>query len=1044
MIFTNKLPDALQWDMLGSLFYVGTIFTTIGYGNITPRTKGGQALSMVYALFGIPLVFAILSQFGKTLTNLVSALWVRYHQRSSKKKRPKERKWSFASSRDQIVIQMDESLTTSRKSEEDLDESMESRTIPIWLALLCCILYICICAGLFLIWETRWSYFTSFYFIFISLSTIGLGDVVPDHPHMLILMFWLVIIGLSIVSMLLSVIQIKMEEWLYHLLIKMRKKYHQALENGEILESDQVFNSLLENEPWYMRNIAQALISENQAAKIEEQAETFERTTRGFNNKNIQTDEEFLNPVVTPSTQRSARTGDLPTDPNNPTAYVTAPESQFAEVHQKNELDSDLDASSIPMDFSSSSVRSLTTDLMETCIEEIAVGTGPLDLEDMNRRFFPFELFDQFAQTDLPTRQDVEVECELLIEPTTVQTLDQSENTYATQTAEIGTSISVPKMQDVEIECQVEQKDKSVMTAGPLNVSRGVSVQSRSSNIQRAITMRPPNRSQSDNRLTTAAKKRRRFSLSNAIPNFEAAEDRCTVQTSAVGTQSSWTTLAQRNEVESLDQSVQMTPSLKRRNAAEVGSQKSFEQKPSVAHFGFVFLALPVFTRVSSVQSSPILQHRHFTDSEYLNSFYPFLIFGFRAQYSVEETSELSVQCDPLVNQDVAVQRGDSLDYNDSETSRPTSRTATFQAKEFRSSSTISLQSFELEEPKAIKEKFNLVLQTEDSYLKIARKLDEYRSIRTSQSLHVCATTQDGIESAKRARSARQQNLLSPTSAEGFQFTRKRSSRYKKGERRVSFQQTKDTKIPDQKLKNMGSNLAPDRPETRADSPAVDPQLENKERRLDGYETDDESESAPSMAGEIEIQVPSGRQLKRTRANQEVDWQCEAKVLTQQATTSSAAAVANTHDWSALKPDVQVGIKSKTFTTTEILPSTSDVPLKVMVATSSNVRKSSSAQTATLSNRALRFAEAGVASSSKTSVTSTQKSSESTAMVMATTSPTQSQQPVDFSEEQKRKASLPSLNIPSGIVGGFLKQHDHKSDSNPNISAEKKVAKKRK
>lgn len=39
---------------------------------------------------------------------------------------------------------------------------------------------------------------------------------------MLILMFWLVIIGLSIVSMLLSVIQIKMEEWLYHLLIKMQ------------------------------------------------------------------------------------------------------------------------------------------------------------------------------------------------------------------------------------------------------------------------------------------------------------------------------------------------------------------------------------------------------------------------------------------------------------------------------------------------------------------------------------------------------------------------------------------------------------------------------------------------------------------------------------------------------------------------------------------------------------------------------------------------------------------------------------------------------
>lgn len=79
------------------------------------------------------------------------------------------------------------------------------------------------------IWETKWSYFTSLYFIFISLSTIGLGDVIPDHPHMLILMFWLVIIGLSIVSMLLSVIQIKLEEWLYYLLIKMQVSLRKML-----------------------------------------------------------------------------------------------------------------------------------------------------------------------------------------------------------------------------------------------------------------------------------------------------------------------------------------------------------------------------------------------------------------------------------------------------------------------------------------------------------------------------------------------------------------------------------------------------------------------------------------------------------------------------------------------------------------------------------------------------------------------------------------------------------------------------------------------
>ena len=48
------------------------------------------------------------------------------------------------------------------------------------------------------------------------------GDVIPDHPRLLIVMFILVIIGLSIVSMLLSVIQIKIEEWLYNLMIKLQ------------------------------------------------------------------------------------------------------------------------------------------------------------------------------------------------------------------------------------------------------------------------------------------------------------------------------------------------------------------------------------------------------------------------------------------------------------------------------------------------------------------------------------------------------------------------------------------------------------------------------------------------------------------------------------------------------------------------------------------------------------------------------------------------------------------------------------------------------
>uniref|UniRef100_A0A914S146 Uncharacterized protein n=1 Tax=Parascaris equorum TaxID=6256 RepID=A0A914S146_PAREQ len=103
-------------------------------------------------------------------------------------------------------------------------------------------------------------------------------------------MFWLVIIGLSIVSMLLSVIQIKMEEWLYHLMIRMQKEYQRALASGDPIERQAILDKLMKKEPWFMRNMAQHLISDNQAAKLDHQAEAFERSVRLTNNKNIQTE----------------------------------------------------------------------------------------------------------------------------------------------------------------------------------------------------------------------------------------------------------------------------------------------------------------------------------------------------------------------------------------------------------------------------------------------------------------------------------------------------------------------------------------------------------------------------------------------------------------------------------------------------------------------------------------------------------------------------------------------------------------------------------
>ena len=45
--------------------------------------------------------------------------------------------------------------------------------------------------------------------MFISLSTIGLGDVVPTKPELMLANFVLLLIGLALISMSFSVIQIR-------------------------------------------------------------------------------------------------------------------------------------------------------------------------------------------------------------------------------------------------------------------------------------------------------------------------------------------------------------------------------------------------------------------------------------------------------------------------------------------------------------------------------------------------------------------------------------------------------------------------------------------------------------------------------------------------------------------------------------------------------------------------------------------------------------------------------------------------------------------
>ncbi|XP_070834425.1 potassium channel subfamily K member 18 [Chaetodon trifascialis] len=82
-----------------------------------------------------------------------------------------------------------------------LGDGMEMLDVPFVLILFIVFAYIFFGGLILPLWETEFEGFDPYYFCFITLTTIGFGDIVPNHPKYFMLTSLFIIVGMAIMSM---------------------------------------------------------------------------------------------------------------------------------------------------------------------------------------------------------------------------------------------------------------------------------------------------------------------------------------------------------------------------------------------------------------------------------------------------------------------------------------------------------------------------------------------------------------------------------------------------------------------------------------------------------------------------------------------------------------------------------------------------------------------------------------------------------------------------------------------------------------------------
>ncbi|XP_049859447.1 TWiK family of potassium channels protein 7 [Schistocerca gregaria] len=183
-------PPVSRWNLLQAVFFASTVLTTIGYGNIVPVTFWGRVFCILFGLVGIPLTLTVIADMGKLFATAVQLLLARI--------------------RDGLPAPLQEVLSSWNSAGSGAGGGLQMagrRSLTALAAVAFLLLYLAAGAGIFTLWEDEWGFHEGFYFCFITMTTIGFGDLVPRKPKYMLLCTLYILVGLALTSTIIELVR---------------------------------------------------------------------------------------------------------------------------------------------------------------------------------------------------------------------------------------------------------------------------------------------------------------------------------------------------------------------------------------------------------------------------------------------------------------------------------------------------------------------------------------------------------------------------------------------------------------------------------------------------------------------------------------------------------------------------------------------------------------------------------------------------------------------------------------------------------------------